>query len=109
MGSLTGWPSLISCPQLFITVASYLDGHFLLVCSFWKYVSDLERRETKRYLQMFYILMMRPLIAKVQCEPYNVIGSLACPSQSARPILGVRTTVPDNSDRRTWSTYGYMA
>jgi sucrose synthase len=36
--------------------------------SFWKYVSDLERRETRRYLQMFYILMMRPLIAKVNCH-----------------------------------------
>ncbi|BDA49039.1 Sucrose synthase 2 [Coccomyxa sp. Obi] len=36
------------------------------IYSFWKYVSDLERRETKRYLQMFYILMMRPLIAKVK-------------------------------------------
>ncbi|EIE18920.1 sucrose synthase [Coccomyxa subellipsoidea C-169] len=36
------------------------------IYSFWKYVSDLERRETRRYLQMFYILMMRPLIAKVE-------------------------------------------
>lgn len=35
--------------------------------SFWRHVSDLERRETRRYLQMFYCLMMRPLIAKVSC------------------------------------------
>ena len=34
-------------------------------CSFWKFVSNLDRRETRRYLQMFYTLMMRPLIAKV--------------------------------------------
>ena len=33
--------------------------------SFWKFVSKLDRRETRRYLQMFYTLMMRPLIAKV--------------------------------------------
>lgn len=33
--------------------------------SFWRHVSNLERRETRRYLQMFYCLMMRPLIAKV--------------------------------------------
>ena len=35
------------------------------VRSFWKFVSKLDRRETRRYLQMFYTLMMRPLIAKV--------------------------------------------
>ena len=37
----------------------------MLACSFWKFVSKLDRRETRRYLQMFYTLMMRPLIAKV--------------------------------------------
>ncbi|KAK8948135.1 hypothetical protein KSP40_PGU004592 [Platanthera guangdongensis] len=26
------------------------------VCGFWKYVSNLDRRETKRYLEMFYAL-----------------------------------------------------
>lgn len=41
--------------------------------SFWKYVSDLERRETRRYLQMFYILMMRPLIAKVKCNSLSEV------------------------------------
>ena len=33
--------------------------------SFWKYVSKLERRESRRYLEMFYALKLRPLIAKV--------------------------------------------
>ena len=37
--------------------------------SFWKYLADLERRETRRYIEMFYILMMRPLIAKVALLP----------------------------------------
>ncbi|XP_078160085.1 sucrose synthase 4-like isoform X1 [Carex rostrata] len=31
------------------------------VYSFWKYVSKLERRETRRYLEMFYILKFRDL------------------------------------------------
>ncbi len=30
------------------------------VYGFWKYVTDLERRETRRYLQMFYGLQFRP-------------------------------------------------
>ncbi|KAJ0808222.1 putative sucrose synthase [Helianthus annuus] len=32
------------------------------VYSFWKYVSKLERRETRRYLEMFYILKFRALV-----------------------------------------------
>jgi hypothetical protein len=32
------------------------------VYSFWKYVSKLERRETRRYLEMFYILKFRDLV-----------------------------------------------
>jgi sucrose synthase len=35
------------------------------VYSFWKYVSKLERRETRRYLEMFYILKYRDLVASV--------------------------------------------
>eukprot|EP00878_Enallax_costatus_P037544 GHUV01042415.1.p1 GENE.GHUV01042415.1~~GHUV01042415.1.p1 ORF type:complete len:205 (+),score=62.21 GHUV01042415.1:212-826(+) len=35
------------------------------VYSFWKHVSNLERSETKRYLEMFYCLRLRPLIEKV--------------------------------------------
>lgn len=32
------------------------------VYSFWKYVSKLERRETRRYLEMFYTLKYRNLV-----------------------------------------------
>ncbi|KAF5820353.1 putative sucrose synthase [Helianthus annuus] len=35
------------------------------VYSFWKYVSKLERRETRRYLEMFYILKFRALVKSV--------------------------------------------
>lgn len=35
------------------------------VYSFWKYVSKLERRETRRYLEMFYILKFRDLANSV--------------------------------------------
>jgi len=35
------------------------------VYGFWRFVSDLERRETTRYLEMFYHLQYRPLAAAV--------------------------------------------
>eukprot|EP00887_Chlorella_sp_A99_P005770 scaffold1.g5770.t1 len=35
------------------------------IYTFWKHISSLERRETKRYLEMFYILKMRDLVAKM--------------------------------------------
>ncbi|CAN6468215.1 unnamed protein product [Victoria cruziana] len=35
------------------------------VYGFWKHVSDLERRETRRYLEMFYILKFRELVNTV--------------------------------------------
>ena len=35
------------------------------VYGFWRYVSDLERAESRRYLQMFYGLQFRPLAAKL--------------------------------------------
>lgn len=35
------------------------------VYGFWKYVSKLERRETRRYLEMFYILKFRELVHAV--------------------------------------------
>lgn len=35
------------------------------VYGFWKYVSKLERRETRRYLEMFYILKFRDLVRSV--------------------------------------------
>ena len=35
------------------------------IYGFWKYVSDLERSETQRYLQMLYGLQFRPLASKL--------------------------------------------
>ncbi len=35
------------------------------VYGFWKYVTHLEREETRRYLEMFYALQYRPLAANV--------------------------------------------
>ena len=35
------------------------------VYGFWRHVSNLERAETRRYLQMFYHLQFRPLAAKL--------------------------------------------
>jgi sucrose synthase len=34
---------------------------FARIYGFWRYVSNLERMETKRYLEMFYSLQFRPL------------------------------------------------
>jgi sucrose synthase len=36
------------------------------IYGFWKYVTNLERDETRRYLEMFYALQYRPLAEKVQ-------------------------------------------
>ena len=33
------------------------------VYGFWKHVSKLERRETRRYLEMFYILKLKDLVS----------------------------------------------
>ncbi|KAF7154318.1 hypothetical protein RHSIM_Rhsim01G0287000 [Rhododendron simsii] len=38
------------------------------VYGFWKYVSKLERRETRRYLEMFYILKYRNLVKSVPLQ-----------------------------------------
>ncbi|EFN59180.1 hypothetical protein CHLNCDRAFT_48488 [Chlorella variabilis] len=35
------------------------------IYTFWKHATSLESRETKRYLEMFYILEMRRLVAKM--------------------------------------------
>jgi len=35
------------------------------IYGFWKYVTDLERDETRRYLEMFYALQYRPLARRV--------------------------------------------
>lgn len=39
------------------------------VYGFWKYVTKLERSETRRYLEMFYALQYRPLAARVPRRP----------------------------------------
>jgi sucrose synthase len=31
------------------------------IYGFWKYISNIEREETRRYLEMFYFLMFRPM------------------------------------------------
>jgi sucrose synthase len=36
------------------------------IYGFWKYVTNLERAETRRYLEMFYGLQLRPLAAQMQ-------------------------------------------
>ena len=36
------------------------------IYGFWKYVTNLERDETRRYLEMFYALQYRPLAHSVQ-------------------------------------------
>ena len=44
------------------TWANYAERMMTLsrVYGFWKYVTDLERTETRRYLEMFYGLLLRP-------------------------------------------------
>lgn len=39
---------------------------FARIYGFWRYVSDLERMETRRYLEMFYSLQYRPLAKKLE-------------------------------------------
>ena len=36
------------------------------VYGFWRHVSNLERAETQRYLQMFYQLQFKPLAAAIR-------------------------------------------
>nr|BCM94854.1 sucrose synthase 2 [Eustoma grandiflorum] len=40
------------------------------VYGFWKYVSKLERRETRRYLEMFYTLKFRELVKSVPLDQH---------------------------------------
>ena len=35
------------------------------IYGFWRYISSLERDETRRYLEMFYGLLLRPLSKRV--------------------------------------------
>ena len=39
---------------------------FARIYGFWRYVSDLERMETRRYLEMFYSLQYRPLAKNIE-------------------------------------------
>ena len=39
---------------------------FARIYGFWRYVSDLERMETRRYLEMFYSLQYRPLAKQLK-------------------------------------------
>ena len=39
---------------------------FARIYGFWRYVSNLERLETRRYLEMFYSLQYRPLAKKLE-------------------------------------------
>ena len=39
------------------------------IYGFWKYVTNLERDETRRYLEMFYALEYRPLAASLGASP----------------------------------------
>jgi len=36
------------------------------IYGFWKYISNIERRSTRRYLEMFYGVMFRNLAAGIQ-------------------------------------------
>jgi sucrose synthase len=36
------------------------------IYGFWRYITTLERDETRRYLEMFYALMYRPLARRVE-------------------------------------------
>ena len=36
------------------------------IYGFWKFISNLEREETRRYLHMFYQLQYRPLAEAVR-------------------------------------------
>jgi sucrose synthase len=57
--------------------------------SYWKHVSHLERREMRRYLQMFYALKLRPLIAKVPEAPVETLRTPTSPAGA--PMLSPRS------------------
>eukprot|EP00879_Flechtneria_rotunda_P003731 GHRR01003969.1.p1 GENE.GHRR01003969.1~~GHRR01003969.1.p1 ORF type:complete len:403 (+),score=134.37 GHRR01003969.1:1581-2789(+) len=59
------------------------------VYSFWKHVSNLERTETWRYLEMLYVLRLRPLIEQVPLavddpEPSEALSPLSPRSPQPR-------------------------
>jgi sucrose synthase len=61
------------------------------VYSFWKHVSNLERSETKRYLEMLYCLRLRPLIEKV---PLTVDDPEPVPDASGAVPMSPRSPQP---------------
>jgi len=50
------------------------------VYGLWKYVSKLERRKTRRYLEMFYALKYRDLVSAVETldSVVGIMVILAC-------------------------------
>lgn len=61
------------------------------VYSFWKHVSNLERSETKRYLEMLYVLRLRPLIEQV---PLSVDEPEAVPDASGAVPMSPKSPQP---------------
>lgn len=47
------------------------------VYGFWKYVSNLDRRETRRYLEMFYALKYRNLVKASHLDQSIYLRSLS--------------------------------
>ncbi|KAG6703984.1 hypothetical protein I3842_07G113700 [Carya illinoinensis] len=45
------------------------------VYSFWKYASKLERRENRRYLEMFYILKFRDLVSTLRLAQNKLLNA----------------------------------
>jgi sucrose synthase len=43
------------------------------IYGFWRYITSLEREETRRYLEMFYGLMYRPLARGLETEDGGAI------------------------------------
>lgn len=62
---LLRWTCLVLCRYTWEIYARRLLD-LSSVYSFWKHVSNLDRSETKRYLEMLYVLRLRPLIEKVR-------------------------------------------
>nr|BAE06059.1 sucrose synthase [Potamogeton distinctus] len=60
------------------------------VYGFWKYVSNLDRRETRRYLEMFYALKYRNLAKSV---PLAVDGAPALNGSKAAAVNGAKAAL----------------
>lgn len=56
------------------------------VYGFWKYVSNLDRRETRRYLEMFYALKYRNLVSTtfIFAKLDDIIGMI---SNGSVPVI----------------------